>query len=373
MNLELSTLDASAVSRFDGFYMLQTISPSDGEILIRLKTIDGDVEPPFKYEIVKTNDNRAVVCFNASFPNLKFNNLVAMCGDLEEVVNLQIFERLRRYYKLDGRNDNKSHFFFYNSVPITSEVGDGQFNIEERCHLNLLGPETFMKNDAQVVPLVDYKHIYVYEPILSVNGTAHFGYANTNTDIEWYSNQDPFPRITFTLQEGLKQIAEWAAVTTEPWGNAETIASKAAQFLEQLQFSQNEIQHIHSSQPDMQIFKYISGDENARTRPEAPGPLTADIENTILRRLSHMSILNFVRIHNIDIDDDVLNECIDVQNRISDLASSRVIHVSELIANSINEDNVDSIKTAIFKKGRIFTSEAIMADVILSLKKLNER
>ena len=361
----------SVVSRFNGFYLLKKISVEDMPVSIKLQTADGLEDPNINYSLASTGDGRLVFCFDSSSHYLKYNNLVAISGSKVEIINLQIFERLHRYYKLDGRSDNKSLFFFYNSIFVTTEIDNNVFNISDRCHLDLLGPETFMKDDAPIVPLVDYRHVYVYEPVLSVNGIAHLGYAHTNLDLDWYSNSDPFPRIAMTLQESMKQICEWAAVTDSPWDNSETISTHSRDFLAALDLTESEISHLHSRQPDLQILNYIKGDTNARSRPDEAGDLTIQLENSIVSRLSHVSVKNFVTINRIDIDDAVLLECVQIQQQMLDSASSRVISCSGLDFDVITHENIDAIKNEIFKRGRAFINDAVLADVVLAVSELN--
>jgi hypothetical protein len=366
--MEIIDFNKEHCKKYMSFSMLEDIIDDNTDIHIKVSVIDQKIDSPIDSIVMRLPDGRLMLAFQGTYPNMSYNNLEVSNASSSQIVNLQVFERMRRYYDKDGRIDGKTHFFFYNSMPVTNEFDDGTFNVDARCHYGLLGPETFMKDDAPVIPLVDYNHVYVYEPIFSVNGTAHFGIAQTNTDIEWYSNADPFPRITFTVQEGLKQIIEWAAVNSEPFANNETISSKAAQFLSLLNFSDTEIEHIQSTQPDMQIYKYLKGDINARTRPENPGPLTENIINIIQKRVSHCSFLNFCRTHNIDLDNDTIQEIVEFQLSNVETTKQRLLGSLNLDSLQMDDSNIDKLKSKLFK-GRLI-DQAVLLETINSIEQL---
>jgi hypothetical protein len=88
-----------------------------------------------------------------------------------------------------------------------------------------------------------------------------------------------------TFWECLKLVREWSIVNSEPFNNNELIANKANQFMTALNFSNEELSLI-DNQNNMQIAKYILGDENARQRPDDLFEMNDDIRNILFKRLS---------------------------------------------------------------------------------------
>jgi hypothetical protein len=81
------------------------------------------------------------------------------------------------------------------------------------------------------------------------------------------ADQAVVPAAARTLFEIIKLIDEWAAVSESPWDNTQAISIKAKEFMDGLNIPQEVMESIRSEQTDMQVYRYLSGDENARNRP----------------------------------------------------------------------------------------------------------
>ena len=69
-----------------------------------------------------------------------------------------------------------------------------------------------------------------------------------------------------SLGEWLRLTYEWSKVTEEPWNNTQAIATHSKRFFEVMEMPSELYQEIENM-PDMHVFRYLKGDQNARTRP----------------------------------------------------------------------------------------------------------
>jgi len=326
------------VNNFYGYFVLQHIGKNSDEINIFVKKLNENKIYEDKFNAFRLPDLNILICFQSNLDLLSFNNLVATDGESEEIINLQVFERIRRYYDMP-KNNKVGGFLFYNSIPVWDPI---------RCHNEKYGPETFSKNNEEPIPLINYaEDLYIYEPILSINSVGHMLYAHSAADEEWLMNEDPFPRMARTLQENLKQIVEWGDVNNNPWNNNEEISLKAVQFMDMLKFSEEFKSHIRNTQPNMQVFKYLNGDPNARVRPENTGDLTQEIKTEILKRVSHCSLSNILRIFNVQIPEDEMLYIKEKEIELVQKVQSNLLKSTDNTIEKINDSNIDYVKNVL--------------------------
>lgn len=367
----MSPVDFSVdiVNQYAAFYMLDNINDDGSDISISLMSTEGKTESPVDARIMRIPDGRLVACVQASFPNMMYNNLEVDNESSSQIVNLQVYERLRRYYKLDARNDNKSLYFFADSIKIDdSQDPDGTLNSSARCHYGLLGPEVFTKDGSAPVSVVDHKKVTAFEPIFSVNGIAHLCFAQGEIDMDFYTDADPFPRFAFSLQEQLRQLVEWALVNDKPFNNQEKISNNAKMLLTKLNFTDAEISHIVDTQPQMQIAKYLSGDLNAQRRPDSPGILTDDIDKMIQRRLSHCAFSHFAKLHDIDIKKTDMQK---IKNARLEMAEFTMRRVLGDLFEPVTDNNIDKLKRELFKKQMV--PMAVLLETVNSMAILTKQ
>ena len=334
----IENFNKEIIDEYTTFFVLQHIGKTSEEITIFLKKIEENKVYEDNIKALRLPDNNILICFNHSLSIFALNNLVASDGIEEEIINLQIFERIKRYYDNDP-TDSVGGFLFHDSIPVWNAW---------RCHYDKYGPETFMKDDEDPVPLIDnLEDLYVYEPIFSINSVAHLIYIHANVDENYYLNQDPFPRTSKTLQGNLKQIIEWSDVTEEPWNNPETIASRAKNFIDKLKFSEEFKNEIRSTQPDMQVFKYLSGDPDAKVGTDSFGLLTQLINNEVLKRVAHLSLSNLINIFNINISEEDKNYILQKEIEKLQAQQSMILEGLGLDFNSFDGSQIEAVKIAL--------------------------
>lgn len=283
-----------------GYYMLQNVGKHADDVTLSVNTVDGEV--PFEnFSAFRMNDGKVLIAIHSI--NRVFADYSITATDetgAEEVINTQTYERLHQYYSLSAAED-LGFFIFENSVPVPPD-GYGW-----RCDSNRFGPQFFMKNDVDYDPLfADLSEIIVYEPVLSVSGTAHIIYVNGTRDAEvknFHLEEYVLPRATRTLSEMFKLITEWAEVSLPPWDNSETISLRARQFLEKMQFSPAFLADAATNQLDMQVFRYLKGDQNARLKVPSPAPLSTVADVELKKKVSHLSLPHLLSIFSGSVDD----------------------------------------------------------------------
>jgi hypothetical protein len=351
--------DVNVLKNNSIYYVLQFMQDDCSDISIKLKTYNGLIDYE-KCSIYKLNNGYYLVELFGKRTDLALNNLIASDGTNEEIINLQLFERIKHY--IDKPLDSSDGgFLFHDSIAVWDEW---------RCHYDKYGPETFVKNDGEVTPLVDnLEDLYVYEPILSINSTAHIIYIHANVDENFYVNEDPFPRTARTLQENLKQIVEWSDSTEEPWNNTETIALRANNFIDKMNFTQDFKQHIRETQADMQLANYLKGDPNARSRPSSINVMTGDIYNEIQKRVGHLCVSNLARLFPGAFPNEEL--IADIDQLKLQRAQDKFITMCSLEIDYFNNLNKDTIKDSIKQKdGIIYPWVSIDVDILANYREI---
>jgi hypothetical protein len=287
MNIEPFSLDV--INKYNMFFMLQKLNATS-TINLYYQEVNNNV--PFEdFALFEMTNGQVLVAFPEYFTHISKHNLIATDGTISEVVSLQIFERIYKYYKHGVDNIDAGAFAFMNSAPVPS------FDNQWRCDAGLYGVELFADplGDSTTTVPDTADALLVYEPILSINGVAHLVYIereNKNNKAELMNNSIT-PFSTYSLGEALKLILEWAQVAQTPFSNTESVAVKAFEFTQKLNIEQT----LVSNQPDMQIFEYLKGNPTARVRPENVQPLSPTTEMFIKKNMAHSCLSSLVSVY----------------------------------------------------------------------------
>ena len=268
------------------FFMLDKISGDHESVFLFKETPSGRVEKTF-FQAYKMQNNKVLIAFPNEIVLTTDYNYIAVADNLEESINTQCYEKIHNIYTKTPDND-KGVFIFTNSLPVVLNPETG------RCDIDNYGPIAFTKDGSTPKPLMDdISKLITYEPILSVNGVGHLIFLHMKNDedlAELGVNNFEVPSIARTLMELLKIMVEWTQVYEEPFNNKEPIVEKTIKFFETVGTDNNFIDHVKTNQVDMQVVQFILGNPNARVRPEGILPLTAEVENWLLPKLSFMTL-----------------------------------------------------------------------------------
>lgn len=341
--MAISNFTKEIYDRHSSFYVLSHLNPNADDITVRVLTTNGEVDFSSKYSISRLPNEMFLFSSLITKTMGECFALVVSDGENSEIVNLQAYEKMRRFIN----NPDGGFFSFFNSLATISL--DGSLPKEERCDYGMYGPVRFLKDQEPKISLVNVNDINIFEKILSVDGVGHIVYIKAPLDYNFFTNNDPFPRCATSLQESLKQISEWAAVTESPWNNEENIAIKAREFFDKLYFNQNFIEHINETQATMQVYNYLLGSADARNRPSETGPMTQIIKENILKRMSHICLTNILSLYEVELDSDLSSYI--TKTEFAKLNGMKKIEIDILGMNeeiqSINDDNIDLIRMKI--------------------------
>jgi hypothetical protein len=335
MNIEPFNIDV--VNKYNMFFMLQKLNATS-TINLYYQEVNNDLlfEDCALFEMT---NGQVLVAFPEYFSHISKHNLVATDGVVSEIVSLQIFERIYKYYKHGVDSIDAGGFTFMNSAPVPS------FDNQWRCDAGLYGVELFADplGDSTIVVPDAADALLVYEPVLSINGVAHLVYIereNKNNKTELMNNSIT-PFATYSLGEALKLILEWAQVSEEPFNNTESVATKAFEFTQRLNIGQT----LVSNQPDMQIFEYLKGNPTARIRPEDVQPLSEEADNFIKRNMAYscLSLLLFAYPDSCDLQEVVTAEQIKLNKDIENLN-----HIKNVLPNGSDATYYIQSRTELF-------------------------
>jgi hypothetical protein len=274
--IEVKPFDLDMLRLNQSFFCLQSISNVE-EIEVFHNTPSG----PVVYREINAfsmPNGRVIVAWPDPVNTAQLYSLVAVSNGVTEIISVNSIERMIDVY--DKQSDsNFGLFCFLNSNVVL------QPNSDWRCDTGKYGPGVFPPSTTQIV---DPSSIVLLESIISVNGIAHLIYVEYqgNPSVgDGHLNNSEKPVMGRTFWECLKLVREWSIVNSEPFNNNELIANKANQFMTALNFSNEELSLI-DNQNNMQIAKYILGDENARQRPDDLFEMNDDIRNILFKRLS---------------------------------------------------------------------------------------
>jgi hypothetical protein len=312
--MTLPSYSPFAVQSDKAFYILDTIEADD--VSLYRKTPAGN-DPFTEFSTYRLENGQILLAFEEQFRHAIKGNLVAQSGDREEIVNLSLYDRLRPHYDQGTSfpSGEKGAFLFCDSVSMHNP------DDEWRCDTTSYGPRKFSASVEESTGVItSLSQVKVYEPVLTVNGTAHLIYLHLDGLDEMRSptlNNEPTPFGGVTLSEALKLIYEWATVADPPFLNSENIAVDARDFLAALGF----YPRLVANQAEMQIARFLRGDTDARRRPTDPQDNTDELRLWLKKRVSHGSLAGALSIYPGSGDVAQAAE-IDLANVESDFASS---------------------------------------------------
>ena len=242
-----------------------------------IDAISGDkvVYPTQDYTLLSIK-NKIVIAFHNYRNFTPKTYLYVEYKNEKELIQTRMFEDVQRFFHM-GRDHSWGSFVFMGSrVVKSSDIN----NTRVRCDLNDYGPiywnslgETNENgNHDEFSETVDITRLQDFSVILSVPSKGHIVYLrlkpiNGSLLSDDYNNKSIVPSVTRTLFESIKLIDEWSNVTHEPFNNTQGIAIKAKGFIEDLNIPEDVVGITRSTQADMQVYRYLSGEEDARQRP----------------------------------------------------------------------------------------------------------
>lgn len=223
-------------------------------------------EPWTDFKAYRMFNGKVLIGFSKPGKTVSAHGLMAIGEGVSELFSTQAYERIEHLYLIQPPNDDLGTFIFTDSQPIPSST-------EWRCDISNYGPWPFPDLNGNYSRPVQEKNVIVeFEPIINMVGVGHLIYVRrlNYTEERWeFVNNALTPMTAPTLSETLKLVHEWATVSQEPFNNTELISLKAKQFCE---VTGLESWHL-DAYPDMQIARFLAGEQNARLRPsDAIGP-----------------------------------------------------------------------------------------------------
>jgi hypothetical protein len=283
--MNIVTFTVEALQKHQMWYALS--GQYENELTVCVPTGAG-FEPYNGATAYKMFNGRVVLGFDNTIQAQSQNGVAVIGEGFTEYVSTQPYERIKRICEISPPNDTQGTFTFTDSQPINTP--DKQW----RCDSGRFGPFPYPDlNGEYKKPISDRSVLIEYEPILSVPGIAHLVYlrrSNFSTERHEYLNNALTQMATATLPEMFVLLHEWSMVTESPFDNNEEIAKDAKEFLQKIHF----ITNIIDGYPSMQISRFLSGDNNARQRPETPLPPSESMLSFIKSKTSHLSLASLL-------------------------------------------------------------------------------
>jgi hypothetical protein len=301
--ISVSPFSTSVMASARLFFVLREIDADQIEIVRR--TPAGD-DPFTDANVYRMDNGKLMVTLDHP---LKYSGnlvLIAQAGGVEEIINLQTFERLIEFYDRQPDVDvsQVGVFVFCKSEPIYDP------SMEWRCDNTMYGARVYdtpsVKNPQLVKSAED---IIVYEPILTVPSVGHLVYSHLRNDEvarrDFIDNAE-LPIGAYTLGEMFKVLHEWATVAGEPFNNIDPISADARAFLDAIGFYES----LVDGQVDMQVASYLRGKQNARLRPTNVAPTSPELLHFVRERMafSSLSALSLVFPELVNTDDILIEE-----------------------------------------------------------------
>jgi hypothetical protein len=273
----------SVLGKAKHFFALRHINGDSLEIVRRTPAGDDVFNDANVYRM---ENGQLVVTLDHPFAHLGNLVLIAKAEGVEEIINLEHFERIIEFYDRspDVVMSEVGVFVFCKSEPIYDPA------MEWRCDNTMYGARAYetpsVKNPQLVSSLDD---IIMYEPVLTVPAVGHLLYIHFHNDEilrRDFIDDAELPIGAYTLGEMFRLLHEWSAVHGEPFNNQERIAGDAQGFLSALEFDAGLI----AGQPEMQISSFLRGKENARQRPLELVPTSEALLQFVRERMAYSSL-----------------------------------------------------------------------------------
>ena len=276
--MNVQPFDIDVVKTHKLFYVLDLIVGETVDLYRR--TPAGD-DPFMDAEVFSMQDGHLLVALAHPFKYAANNCLIAKQGDIEEVVNLNCWERLLDFYDTPIDNTQNGLFVFCDSVAVADP------KVEWRCDNTMFGPKSYLSDIGRAVSSLS--RIIALENILSIHGVGYITYTHLTDDEairELYINNAEYPCSGSTLSELFKLLVEWSEVTNSPFDNTDDIALDAKKFLEVLNFDPN----LVDDQVDMQVINYLKGSDHARVRPTNVQPNKPELIEFVKKNMASSSL-----------------------------------------------------------------------------------
>jgi hypothetical protein len=286
IRLSVSPYSENSYLQPDKFFMTSFEYPTTGVVeKIKLTNfemycIDAITEekiiyPSQDYTLLSVKDKILVIFHNYR----KFSArtyLYAEYNGMKSLIQVSLFEDIQKFFHT-GKDHTWGSFVFMGSR-IVEPSDDNPSRI--RCDVNDYGP-IFWNSQGETnsdgthdefSQTVDITRLQDFAIIMSVPSAGHIVYLrlkpiNGVKIDDDYNNDSIVPAVTRTMFEIIKLIDEWAEVSKAPWSNTQAISLKAKSFIDGLKINEEVINSIKSLQTDMQVYRYLAGNENARQRP----------------------------------------------------------------------------------------------------------
>lgn len=280
-------LDVLATHRC--FYLLDHIPAGTRNVDIMITVPDGEDEVDF-VDLFKMADGRLLAAWRHPMQKLPLHNLIAVAGDHTEIINLNNVERVLPHFNRPVTATNGA-FLFLDSVPIP--------NGDWRCDRGMYGPAAFVIEWSERI-FNEVTQLVVFEHLLTVNGIGSIVYMESPGETPRAThlmNNSVAPAITRTFQEVVRLVWEWAQLADAPFNAADRTARQAQAFLSALQLTDAETRHIRDNLTPMQISRYLTGELDARKRPDDITSMDDTIENLLVSRMAASSLTSIVYRH----------------------------------------------------------------------------
>lgn len=277
----ITNFNLDVLSTYRNFFLLNQMPKNMENVVAVIQTPEGLEEVDF-IDFFLMSDGTALAAWRHPLQKLGLHAVMAMSGDDYQIINMTCIERVYEIYNRPLNSEN-GVFIFTDS----HNFGTGDW----RCDRGYYGPHRFVEDIPDRVFNNDFNILY-YESVLSVPRYGHIVYLETTdkTSLGSYLVDNAVvPAWTRTIQELLRLIYEWSLVASAPFNNTDRISECATGFIEHMKFTISEIEALNDL-PQMQVFNYLSGSENARVRPSAVVELSEALSTMLFSRLSSSSV-----------------------------------------------------------------------------------
>lgn len=226
----------------------------------------------------------------------------------KQIIQVSSYEDIQKFFHM-GKDHTWGSFTFTGSrIVQKSDI----VITNKRCDIDDYGPiywdssgniSTTPQNSSfsQTMSIADIADFAI---IASVPNAGHILYlrfkpVNGRIMAEEVNNEAVVPAVARTLFEIIKLVDEWAVVSQEPWNNTQAISIKAKEFIDGMNVPQEIMDSIRSQQTDMQVYRYLAGNENARNRPPLNeiAPMPEVVYNWFKQQFCYRSFENLVLYH----------------------------------------------------------------------------
>lgn len=268
------------------FFLLDRLPRNAQNVKVTILTPTGEEDVDF-IDLFTMADGQTIAAWRHPMQKLPNHNLTATSGGVSQILNLNNIERVLPHFDRPVTATNGA-FLFTDSAPLP--------NGDWRCDRGMYGPVPFV---VEKLPRVfnEASELIVFEHLLTVNGVGSIIYIESRNETPrgtYLINNSVAPATTRTFQEMLRLVWEWAQMTESPFNSDERTAVQAKKFLDAMHLTEIE-RDIIAGMPAMQIARFLSGAEDARSRPDNPSEMTGVVEDLLFNRMASSSLSFIVK------------------------------------------------------------------------------